>query len=129
MSVLVNVNGTVQDGVVVARNVQGVAPEAPGVSFDLIQLRSGARVYACPMPHAEGPCVAPSHTNPRPTPLMTIEIYESHYENEYRLSFENRISFSAGHSESMPLPYSMLLPDIQRELDLSLKHYRHEERG
>ena len=124
MSVLVNVNGTVQDGVVVARNVQGL-----GGSFDLIQLRSGARVYAYPMPHAEGPCVAPSHANPRPTPLMTIEIYESNYENEYKVSFEDRIRFSGGLTGSMSLPYSMLLPEIQRELDRSLKHYRHEGRG
>jgi hypothetical protein len=129
MSVLVNFNGTVQDGVVVARNVQGAAPQTPGVSFDLIQLRSGARVYACPMPHAEGPCVAPSHANPRPTPLMTIEIYESNYENKYRLSFEDRIKFSGGHYGSMTLPYSMLLPEIQRELDRSLKHYHHEGSG
>ena len=129
MSVLVNFNGTVQDGVVVARNVQGAAPQAPGVSFDLIQLRSGARVYACAMPHAEGPCVAPSHANPRPAPLMTIKIYESNFKNQYRLIVEDRIIHFEGHTMSSSLSYSMLLSRIQRELDYSLKPYRHEGHG
>ena len=124
MSVLVNVNGTVQDGVVVARNVQGVTPQAPGVSFDLIQLRSGARVYACPMPHAEGPCVAPSHANPRPKPLVKIEIYETDDGENFQVILEF-YDPSSKTAYAMPLlkPFPMLLPAIQRQLDHSLKDY------